>query len=250
MTEKKKTYTYEAGKADYDGAGRARNAVSLELDISTDEREQQTIAHETIAGAVRVSIMGAVWNARHSDYKSGGQNAETVRELADQLNDPERVRRICELWNRWHMNDARGACAHQAEEWACTNTTRVEAATAELETAREAYRAADVTDREGRRRAEGALLLAEYAVKDATEHHHTEPEPNGWPIIREKYGEHPYPQRGDACHVCGRNRWDEPTDACPETGYRYGTAWLVEPVPAEIVAELIALFTTTEEPQL
>lgn len=29
---------------------------------------------------------------------------------------------------------------------------------------------------------------------------------------------------------------------CPESGYQYGRAWLYEPIPAEIVAELRALF--------
>lgn len=60
---------------------------------------------------------------------------------------------------------------------------------------------------------------------------------NGWPVV----GRLPYPQRGDACTECGRNRWDEPTDACPVTGYRYGTAHLLDVPPAEIVAELRAI---------
>jgi hypothetical protein len=77
-------------------------------------------------------------------------------------------------------------------------------------------------------------------VYDAT---HFEPEPNGWPVVREKYGQHPYPKDGHTCHVCGRNRWDEPSDRCPESGYRWGTKHLHEPVPVEIGLELIELFT-------
>jgi hypothetical protein len=64
----------------------------------------------------------------------------------------------------------------------------------------------------------------------------------GWPAIRARHGEYPYPRRGDACDVCERNRWDEPTDHCPETGYRFGTAWLVDVPPAEVLAELRELF--------
>jgi hypothetical protein len=63
---------------------------------------------------------------------------------------------------------------------------------------------------------------------------------NGWPII-EREGRS-YPARGDACLTCGRNRWDEPTDACPETGYGYGRAWLVTVPPDAVVAELQGIF--------
>ena len=44
-----------------------------------------------------------------------------------------------------------------------------------------------------------------------------------------------YPKRGDACTFCGRDRWD--TDACPK-GYRYGNAWLVDPLPPEIAEKV------------
>lgn len=68
------------------------------------------------------------------------------------------------------------------------------------------------------------------------------PTPNGWPVVRSLFGEHPYPNRGDQCHRCGRNRWDEPTDHCPVTGYRAGTAWLTEPLPADVVAAVLDIF--------
>lgn len=67
---------------------------------------------------------------------------------------------------------------------------------------------------------------------------HETPVRCGWPAIRDEFGEYPYPQRGDCCPVCGRNRWDEPTDSCPETGYRYGTRWLVRILPVEIEDEI------------
>lgn len=64
---------------------------------------------------------------------------------------------------------------------------------------------------------------------------------NGWPTIHALFGPHPYPRRGDICHACGRNRWDEPSDACKATGYRYGTAWLSYVIPAADLVELRAL---------
>lgn len=41
----------------------------------------------------------------------------------------------------------------------------------------------------------------------------------------------------------GRRPSLELTKPCPETGYRYGSAWLVEVPPAEVIEELRALVT-------
>ena len=65
---------------------------------------------------------------------------------------------------------------------------------------------------------------------------------NGWPVIHALYGEHAYPKRGDECHNCGRNRWDEGSDWCPESGYHYGSSWLFETIPADVLTDLRATF--------
>lgn len=64
---------------------------------------------------------------------------------------------------------------------------------------------------------------------------------NGWSVIHALFGPYPYPRRGDICHACGRNRWDEPSDKCPASGYRFGTAWLSYAIPAVDLAELRTL---------
>jgi hypothetical protein len=72
---------------------------------------------------------------------------------------------------------------------------------------------------------------------------HDESVANGWDVVKSLFGEYPYPMRGDTCHVCGRSRWAEPTDYCmkAEPPYRYGSAWLYEPVPLAVVEELKVL---------
>lgn len=50
-----------------------------------------------------------------------------------------------------------------------------------------------------------------------------------------------YPGSPHTCPKCSRNRWDEPSDACPVSGYRAGTAWLHEPLPAGVVERVHAI---------
>lgn len=71
--------------------------------------------------------------------------------------------------------------------------------------------------------------------------HEQAPVKNGWPVIYTLFGQHPYPRRGDVCYACGRNRWDEPSDFCSVSGYRWGSAWLSYAIPAADLAELRAL---------
>lgn len=201
-----------------DHGARYQMRVDLRIEPAQLRDTGRTINHEPIAAdAVEVAIQGETWHAkadgsrdrRHTDMAGGGQNINDLRRVPG-----ARAARIAELWDRWHLNGMRAGCAHQGETWTCTRDANAEA----RETARRI--GADP----------GAIAPDVCGTL------------NGWPVIRELFGEHPYPKRGDACHVCDRARWDEPSDACPETGYRYGTAWLYEPVPPEIIAELRRLF--------
>lgn len=77
---------------------------------------------------------------------------------------------------------------------------------------------------------------------------------DGWgkrPIDPDKptntYGRHFTGQSSPTWNLLGWVRPDEHPEglmgrACPTCGYEYGTAWLYEPVPAEVIAELRTLF--------
>lgn len=174
----------------------------------------QTVDHEPIPpDALEVSIVGSTYRAtvngardlRYRDIVSGGQNLEDFRRVP-------RARRLVRLWEAWHLNGMRPGCAHQGEAWTCTRDLNA-----------------------------GARAIAE---RIGAELPPTQPcgTVNGWRAIRERHGEHPYPYRGDQCDACGRDRWDEPSDHCPVTGYRWGSAWLFEPVPPGILDELRRMF--------
>jgi len=111
-------------------------------------------------------ICGNVWNRARTDISSGGQNTDTIRAA---FSDDARVVRLCELWDRWHLNDMRPGMRAQAAYLADQGLTgaKYEAAVKALE----------------------AANLLEVRTPDG------------------KF-------------------------------YKYGSAWLVEPLPAEVEAEV------------
>jgi hypothetical protein len=195
-----------------------RHAVYVDLEIRPAQMigRGQTIDHAPIpADAVEVAITGAAYYAtadgsRDRRYREGYAYGQIIDELRKVKST--RAARIAELWDSLHLNGMQALCAHQGEEWTCTRDLN------------------DETRETVRRIGGDADSIAPNVCNTL----------NGWPIFRAL--DLRYPKRGDACHACGRNRWDEPTDACPLTGYRAGTAWLYAPVPAEALTELRHLF--------
>jgi len=185
-----------------------RAELSLVDNLNDHERTKQTVDHRQVryGDVPHVSITWEYGTTAELQRGNGSGGAGIDAEVVDAMSEPARtkVRRIVTLADRWHLNTMVGGCVHQGETWTCTRGRKTDAI--------------------------GVISEGCGTV-------------NGWPIVREVYGERPYPKRGDQCHVCGRNRWDEPTDRCPETGYRFGTSWLVEVPPADVIAELRALFT-------
>jgi hypothetical protein len=140
------TKTLQLGKVDAFGSGRRINAVEIEIRIENDGR--------------RLAITGGIWNGRHTDYASCGQNLDQIGRL---FPGSAKVQRIVKVWERWHLNDLRAGDPAQ-ENWL-----------------RENGRGRDYTETVDRL-AEAGLLVHD--------------------------------------------------------GYRYGSAWLSEELPAEIVAEV------------
>lgn len=164
-----------------DNAGnpaRAEVTVTLEIRPAQAIGRGLTVEHEPIPpDALAVSLVGARRRGRVDD--GGGQ-------IVDDLRDPERqpldglevadLDRIADLWDRWHLNEMRAACAHMPR------------------TLDDLARIAP------------AGLPQRYGKPDVV----------GWAI--------------------------EHVRCAADTGYRYGTAWLYEPVPGETLDELRAYF--------
>jgi hypothetical protein len=168
------TKVVKLGKVDGYGNGRKSCAVDIEVEL----REQSN-------GALELSICGEIWNALQTDIISGGQNLE---EIASYFPGSHKVRRIVEVWRRWHLNTMKAGCEHQrAAGW-------------------------------------------DKAPIDPEKPTHT-------------YGRHFEGQNQPSWNLLGWVREDEHPDglmcrACWVCGYKYGTAWLTEELPAEIIEEV------------
>lgn len=90
-----------------------RNEVGLELNISTEgtaSKKRDWITLKNAENVPRISICGHVWNACRTDWATGGQITETIRaEFAHN----EKVQRICQLWDEWHLNDMKAGTQAQ-----------------------------------------------------------------------------------------------------------------------------------------
>ena len=128
----------------------------VSFDIQDISKPTETILHDTISHFQRVSLSGALVSKYGSlEYNRGivsiGQNSHYLQEITEPAAEYSRasIKRLGELWDRWHLNDMNSHCAHQ-----------------------------------------------DSAIK-----------------------------------------WDQ-VDPCPITGYKAGHAWLLDPVPAQVIAEI------------
>lgn len=93
------------------GYTKNQSRVTLEVRLETKDDKQ------------RLSICGAVWNKKNDDHEIGGQ---CIDELASHIKifatgwDREKLAKVVEVWQRWHLNDMRAECEHQrsrGEKW-------------------------------------------------------------------------------------------------------------------------------------
>jgi hypothetical protein len=95
------------------------NAVELTLNLREKRVSSGTDVYgHPVCRAVTLSICGNVWNAQRTDIVAGGQCHELIRQLfpAD-----KKVQRICDLWERWHLNDM-----HTGLKSQCAYVARIE----------------------------------------------------------------------------------------------------------------------------
>lgn len=147
------------------GASRLANCpVELTVEISNQNGKGDEL-----------SIQANVWMVSRRDIYAGGQLRENVRDyLTKPLIGEEKLARILEIWDRWHLNGLQAGCEHQrARGWGKTELT---------------------------------LPSSEKKL-------------SGWVYPTE----HP---EGVLCKPC------------PVCGYKYGSAWLREELPQEIIDEI------------
>lgn len=208
----------------------------------------------------RLSICGVVGPMNNGNCRgSAGQCTDSIREgqPADGWTR-EMLDKLCDIWDRWHLNDMRPWCEHQRElGWA-------EAAGEEItlhhyrlnqdayKKRKDAEKAAVEALRKGdpfNPTAEQTFFAAlpawidiyEPLPKEMAAYYHPKK-----PLYDGDYGATEKKTRGWV-------RFDESEHGilckpCPVCGYKYGSSWKTEEVPQEVIDWLLALPDTTVEP--
>lgn len=151
----------DLGKVDYNRSGRKNCKVTIKMELENG----------------RLSLCGNIWNPRETDIYSGGQCYETI---AEYFPYNKRIKRLLEIWKRWHLNDMQAGSLKQME-WLRNNEVS-------------------------------------YKAKQSASTHYV-----NW-----------YDWATEELKNVGLN---------PDNGYTFGSAWLKEELPGDVVSELIKIFT-------
>lgn len=214
----------------------------------------------------RLSISGVIGPKSNGDARgSCGQIDDTIREemAAGRLTlakgwTAQTLAEFLAVWDKWHLNDMRPYCAHQnAAGW--QEKAREPRTLYHWRLLPEISKQQDALKAEAIERAastestalgfspeEKRILKLEYAITT------TAPELTGWDL--KYYGK---PSPGIIAHEETKTRgWlteEEHPDgllskACPVCGYKYGSAWNTEEVPAAVLAFLNGLPAASKTP--
>lgn len=91
--------TFNLGKIDFRNRGRSSNAASVDIEyrLNVKYRDGKAVPYW------EYSASGSVWNSRHTDIISGGQNLDTMAKFRAIRND-RNFGDIYALWKMYHLN--------------------------------------------------------------------------------------------------------------------------------------------------
>jgi hypothetical protein len=85
-------------------------SFSKEIEDGKNAYADITIELRNKKEGVALSIVGDIYHTNKSI--SCGQCVDYIRE---EFADNKKVQRICDIWDRWHLNDLHAGCEHQRE---------------------------------------------------------------------------------------------------------------------------------------
>lgn len=208
----------------------------------------------------RLSITGVIGPKSNGNcYGSCGQCTDEIREGTPAEGwTKEMVNQFCDIWEKWHLNDMRPYCPHQKElGWNKLAVKKVTLYNYCL--TQEAYskkRAAKDAAVKALERGETFTPTPEqvkyaklpYDIKTSVEISGEDAE-----NYEPKKPLFPGDKRATEIKTLGWLKPDEHPDGilckpCPVCGYKYGTSWLMEEVPEDVIDWLFALPDTTVKP--
>ena len=229
--------TYHFGKIKAYQSGKKINAVDVSIELSGTQGEEEFTAS------------GTVWNATKTDCIMGGQCLDELFQH-DELKVNPTFKKIYRLWKAYHLNGMRPECEHQkALGWEKEASEKINLYHYRLN------KTAEGKKEEAKKQVLEALKKCKPftpTIEQSTMYNLplfiNTYEPNqsfdyepyldfmGTPLIEEEargwvtYGE------GEGKSIQGLL-----CKPCPVCGYKYGTAWKHHPIPADDLAEIVAL---------
>lgn len=197
----------------------------------------------------KLSITGVVGPMSNGDCRgSAGQNSEELKNITKIAPGwtQEMINRLYDVWERWHLNDMRPDCEHQRGRYDVSKKIEVydftwsdkyferrravetgKATEAEYKEYRDWVKRTDVIF--GTKKPAHPSLVQDLLDDGLIDVKKTEEKAAGWVYC----SSHP---EGLLCKPC---------DVC---GYEYGSKWLFESVPEEVIDFLVSLPDTDREP--
>ena len=176
-----------------------RDKIGRKIDFEWELKETKN--------GLEFSMSAMYWNKPHTDIIRGGQCCDDVlKEIHTWATSRKKALRMVEIWSQYHLNGMNAGCAHQrAEHWENRRIPRDEVG--------DKYAGGD----------ERGIYATQVYPLEACEGHF---EKGAW------VNASPFVSR-DHCHKDGLL-----TKKCPVCGYQYGSAWIHEDIPEEIIKEI------------
>lgn len=200
-----------------------------------------------------LSITGVVGPTPRGNAYSAGQCVDTIRGgTPTEMWSREMLDKLCNIWERWHLNDMRAHCEHQVgEAWDASRQVTLYKYKMGAELLYEQNRLKKNVEE---KLSAGAVVqlkepqLSLYNKPYFVKCYNSKP-PAGY----EKYEEETkpvsslYPMDSDT-------KWGDKhplgilTKPCPVCGYKWGNSWLYEPLPEDVIEWLKNLPDTDKTP--
>lgn len=100
------------GKVDYYGRGRKVNAVDIKVEIRNKPGATDWDTIEKVNNVPELSMSGSIWDGRHYDNVSGGQNLDEILYF---FPGNKKLKRLVDIWEEYHLNDMRAGTKRQTE---------------------------------------------------------------------------------------------------------------------------------------
>lgn len=207
--------------------GRYHSALHVKVEIQIEQRD----------GKERLSIMGETYYPGARDFESGGQIDGEVRRLLDaegaHLNLPrEKIARLLDIWKEWHLNDMRAGCTHQRASWDTRAKVELVTYKQRSDVLMQVHATARIANDRLRRGEVASYTPEESRLANLP-----------YQITRDATQPAPGPEYEVEKRETKTAGWVKPEESpsgllckpCPTCGYKYGSAWLYEALPAEVV---------------